>query len=82
MAKSRDYKQEYATQQARKENPYRAKRAAARRLLDAAGVDRTGKDIDHKKMLSKGGTNARSNLRLVKPSTNRSFPRKSTGAAK
>jgi 5-methylcytosine-specific restriction endonuclease McrA len=51
-------------------------------MLDAEGVDRTGKDIDHKIPLSKGGTNAKSNLRLVKPSTNRSYKRKSDGSVK
>lgn len=30
-----------------------------------------GKDVDHKRPLSKGGTNARSNLRLRSPSKNR-----------
>lgn len=78
----RNYQAEWATEQKRNEKAPRAKRAAARRMLDAKGVDRVGKDIDHKVPLSKGGTNAKSNLRLVKPSTNRSFPRKSSGAMK
>jgi 5-methylcytosine-specific restriction endonuclease McrA len=30
-----------------------------------------GKDVDHKKELSKGGSNARSNLRLADAKTNR-----------
>jgi hypothetical protein len=50
--------------------------------MDAKGVDRTGKDIDHKKPLSKGGTNAAGNLRLVSPTTNRSFARNSDGSVK
>jgi hypothetical protein len=82
MATKRNWKQEYRTQVARGENPARKLRAAARRMLDKEGVNRKNLDIDHKKMLSKGGSNARSNLRLVKPSTNRSFARKSSGAAK
>lgn len=57
-------------------------RQKARRAMDAKGVDRTGKDIDHKRPLSKGGTNASSNLRLVLPSTNRSFTRNSDGSVK
>lgn len=80
--KPRPYKKEYKQQQARDENPARAKRAAARRLLDAKGVDRTGKDIDHSIPLSKGGTNGVSNLRLRSPSSNRSFSRNSDHTVK
>lgn len=40
------------------------KRKAARREYDQAGIDRKGKDVDHKKHLAAGGSNARSNLRL------------------
>lgn len=68
----RPYKHEYQMQKERGEHPLRMERQRARRLLDKEGVDRKGKDIDHKVMLSKGGTNSRSNLRLVSPSKNRS----------
>jgi hypothetical protein len=81
-AKQRNYAAEYASQQKRNENPARAKRAAARRMLDAEGVDRTGKDVAHIKALSKGGTNARSNIKLQSPAKNRSFARTKTGAMK
>lgn len=57
-------------------------RQKARREMDSKGIDRKGKDIDHKRPLSKGGTNASSNLRLVSPSTNRSFTRNSDGSVK
>jgi hypothetical protein len=57
-------------------------RQKARRAMDAKGVDRTGKDIDHKRPLSKGGTNGDGNLRLVSPSTNRSFARNPDGSVK
>jgi hypothetical protein len=50
--------------------------------MDAKGVDRTGKDIDHAIPLSKGGTNAPSNLRLKAPSANRSFSRNSDHTVK
>lgn len=62
----------------------RAARNAARALLKKEGVvsKGDGKDVDHKKPLSKGGSNARSNLRAVKASTNKSFARKSNGAMK
>lgn len=66
----------------RGEHPLRMERQKARRSMDSKGVDRTGKDIDHKKPLSKGGTNSPSNLRLVKPRTNRSFKRNSDSSVK
>jgi 5-methylcytosine-specific restriction endonuclease McrA len=57
-------------------------RQRARRAMDAKGVNRDGKDIDHKKPLSKGGTNSWSNLVLKKPSANRSFKRNSDHSVK
>jgi 5-methylcytosine-specific restriction endonuclease McrA len=62
----------------------RASRNAARALLKKEGVvsKGDGKDVDHKKPLSKGGTNARTNLRAVAASKNKSFARKSNGAMK
>lgn len=80
--KARPYKKEYEQQVTRGENGKRMERQKARREMDAKGVDRTGKDIDHKKPLSKGGTNAAGNLRLVSPTTNRSFARNSDGSIK
>jgi 5-methylcytosine-specific restriction endonuclease McrA len=50
--------------------------------MDAKGIDRTGKDIDHKKPLSKGGSNSMSNLILKSPSANRSFQRNSDRSVK
>lgn len=41
-----------------------------------------GKDVDHKKPLSKGGTNSKSNLRAVPASQNRSFSRNKNGSLK
>lgn len=82
MPAKRNYKREWATEQKRGEKPERAARARARRSMDAKGIDRTGKDIDHKTPLSRGGTNSKSNLRLVKPSINRSFSRNSDGSVK
>lgn len=80
--KARPYKKEYEQQVTRGEHGKRMERQKARREMDAKGVDRTGKDIDHKKPLSKGGTNAAGNLRLVSPTTNRSFARNSDGSVK
>ena len=60
----------------------RAARNAARRELIKDGVVKKGdgKDVDHKKMLDGGGTNARSNLRAVDQKTNRGW-RKNNGNA-
>ena len=80
--KARPYKKEYEQQVARGEHSNRMERQKARREMDSKGVDRKGKDIDHKKPLSKGGTNTSGNLRLVSPSTNRSFSRNSDGSVK
>jgi len=82
MAKARNYKREYQQQKARGEHEDRMDRQRARRRLDAKGVDRTGKDIDHKRPLSKGGSNDDANLRLVSPGTNRSFERNSDSSVK
>lgn len=48
-------------------------RKAARRAALKAGTVRVGdtKELDHKKMLSKGGSRAASNVRVVERSTNR-----------
>ena len=51
----------------------RMERQRARRAADKAGVNRTGKDIDHIKGTKAG--NGAANLRLRTPSQNRSFSR-------
>lgn len=80
--KDRNYKKEYIQQKARGEQPKRNARERARYALDKDGVGRTGKDIDHIIPLSKGGSNSKSNLRLRKPSENRSFSRNSDHTVK
>jgi len=85
--KPRPYKKEYQQQKARGENPARAKRANARYEFDHPGKDgkvinRKGKDIEHIKPLSKGGTDAFSNLKLEDPHDNRSFYRNSDHTVK
>ena len=67
----RDYKQEHKTSKARGEHEGRMERQRARREYDKKGIDRTGKDISHKKMISKGGKNS-DGVRLMSPSKNRS----------
>jgi hypothetical protein len=39
-----------------------------------------GKDVDHKKMLDGGGTNAKSNLRVIDKETNRGWRKRQIGA--
>lgn len=62
----------------------RAKRNKARRELAREGRVRKGdgKDVDHKRALSKGGSTSRSNLRVTSKSANRSFSRTKTGKMK
>lgn len=84
----RDYAQETRTAKARGEtggsDSDNAKRLKLRRQMIAMGkVKRNdGKDVDHKKPLSKGGANTIANARVRSPGTNRSFPRNSDGSMK
>ena len=67
----RPYKKEYKLQKRRGEHPNRMERQRARSALDNKGVNRKGKDVSHKKMLSKGGSN-KDGYVLESPSKNRS----------
>ena len=81
----RNFRREYDTYQGTPEQKKkRAERNAARRALMKAGKVKKGdgKDVDHKKALSKGGSNAKSNLRVTSASDNRSFPRNSDRSMK
>ena len=80
--KPRPYKKEYQQQKARGEHEDRMDRQRARNEMDKRGIDRTGKDIDHVVPLSKGGSNAKGNLKLKSPSANRSFTRNSDHTVK
>ena len=68
--KPRPYKKEYEQQKERGEHENRMERQRARRAMDKKGVDRKGKDVAHKKPLSKGGCNG-DGVRLQSPSKNR-----------
>ena len=77
--KVRDYAREYELYHSKPEQKKkRAARNSARATMEADGKVRKGdgKDVDHKKPLSKGGSNAKSNLRVVSASKNRSYKRK------
>ena len=83
----RDYKREYATAKSRGEvgtgsDSENAKRHRLRRLALKKGMVKPGQDLDHKKPLSKGGSNTLKNARAVSPHDNRSFPRNSDGSMK
>ena len=69
--KARPNKKEYKQQVERGEHEDRMERQRARRALDKKGVDRTGKDVSHKKALAKGGSN-KDGYMLEAPSKNRS----------
>lgn len=81
----RNYKQEYKVSQAsEEEKKRRAMRNTARRQLEKQGRVHKGdgKDVDHKKPLIKGGSNGKSNLRVVGKSANRSYARTKTAGMK
>ena len=79
----RDYKKEYQQRKKRNEHGNRMERQRARRKMDKELPDkngngkadkREGKDIAHKKALSKGGRNA-DGMKLQSRAKNRSFKR-------
>ena len=67
---ARDYKKEYRTYHGKpSQRRKRSTRNKARRVLKLKPGN--PKEVDHRKPLSKGGTNARKNLRAVSRKTNR-----------
>jgi len=81
--KPRPYKKEYKQQLARGEHADRMERQRARENIDKKNPDRDkdgiadireGKDVAHRKALSKGGTNG-DGVRLESAKKNRSFRR-------
>ena len=85
VKKKRPYKKEYQQQKQRKENDRRAERQRARRKLDKEKPDknnngkadvREGKDVSHRRALSKGGSN-KDGVSIQTKSKNRSFRRNS-----
>jgi hypothetical protein len=86
MPSSKNYKRNYAQEQktarARGETKDRAARNAARAEMMKEGKVHKGdgKDVDHTKALDAGGSNSKSNLRVVSAGSNRSFKRNSSGS--
>ena len=66
----RDYKREYAQYHSKPEQRHkRSLRNQARRKMGLKVGDK--REVDHKKSLKKGGSNAKSNLRIVSRTANR-----------
>ena len=82
----RDYKRELQWEHKKKPNRVkdRAQRNAARaevkKKKGAAAIK--GKDVGHKKAVSKGGQNGLANLFVQNPGANRSFSRNADGSMK
>lgn len=78
---AREYKEYHAKPEQRKNRSLRtvARNAA---IADGKAARGDGKDLDHKRALSKGGSNAKSNQRMVSASSNRSFSRNADGSMK
>ena len=82
---TRNYAKEYENYQGKPEQIKKTgERVKARRMMVKAGkaAKGDGKDVDHKKALSKGGATTRSNLRVKSATDNRSFARKSDHSIK
>lgn len=81
----RDYKKEVARYTSRPEviKKRTEQNKARREMMKAGKVHKgDGKDVDHRVPLSKGGSNQKSNMRVVPASQNRSFARNSDGSLK
>lgn len=81
----RDYKRENELYNSRPEQrKRRSERTLARNASNAAGrtAKGDGNDLDHIKPISKGGSSARSNTRVVPSSVNRSFSRNKDSSIK
>lgn len=80
----RNYTQERKTSLARGERESHTLRERARRIEVKKGLvaPHDGKQVDHKKPLSKGGVNSKGNLRVQTAHQNESYPRTKTGAIK
>ena len=76
---------EYAAYQGKPEQiKNRSKRNQARAIMAKAGKVKKedGKDVDHKRALSKSGLNQLSNLQAISKSKNRSFSRNKDSSMK
>ena len=82
----RDYKRELQWEKKKKPNRVKdraqrnAARAAVKKKVGASALQ--GKDVGHKKAVSKGGQNGLANLFVQNPGENRSFSRNKDGSMK
>lgn len=82
----RDYKRELQWEKKKKPNRVKdraqrnAARAAVKKKVGASALQ--GKDVGHKKAVSKGGKNGLANLFVQNPGENRSFSRNKDGSMK
>lgn len=82
----RDYKRELQWEKKKKPNRVKdraqrnAARAAVKKKVGASALQ--GKDVGHKKAVSKGGKNSLANLFVQNPGENRSFSRNRDGSMK
>jgi hypothetical protein len=85
MPSSKGYKRNYV-QERLAEDPKRRKDRAARNKARSMMMEKglvkkgDGKDVGHKRAISKGGTTSASNLMVQSAAANRSFKRKASGA--
>lgn len=72
--RQRNYKKEYKYHGTPEQIANRSARNKARRMMEKewGKAALKGKDVDHKKPLSKGGSNSRSNLQVTSVKYNRS----------
>lgn len=86
MPSSKNYQRDYQQENKYKAKPEQIKARVARNKARQEALDKgqvhkgDNKQIDHIKPLSKGGSNADSNKRVVSASANASFSRNSRGA--
>ena len=76
------YDKEYNSRPEQKKNRAKRNKARAEAIKDGRVHKGDGKDIDHKKKLANGGSNAKSNIRVRSASTNRADNLKRGGRKK
>lgn len=85
MPSSKNYRRDYVQERLAEDPKRRKDRAArnkARSIMEKKGLVKKGdgKDVGHKRAISKGGTTTPANLIVQSAAANRSFSRKSSGA--